>query len=153
MTNIREADVDSRELMSSSYFAVRDKRAFLKFCKARGVMVSKAKRKPKLMGSGRSRDQELFSICSDDWNPDANYDVETGEELEIEFLTELCTHIQPGWIAIINSIANNQLFAIGGDAWALDSNGRREMVSTNDIHAKAEKMGGRYTPALWFEGQ
>jgi hypothetical protein len=75
-------------------------------------------------------------------------DEKTGQTTEYEFddfLTELATNIEDGWVAIMMECGAEKLRYITGFAMAINSKGEKNSVSLEDIYEKAEKMGTNNT--------
>lgn len=76
------------------------------------------------------------------------YDEETGDEIEIDIVTDIVPHLAKGEIAIFMECGAEKCRYLTGNAIAINSEGKHVSVDINDIYAlAAKKLGGVPTRA------
>lgn len=117
----------------SSYFKVRDKEDFEKFCEKWGIeLLSKTTKEETLYGF----------IGPDEWGiPSAYYDKETDDMVYDEegdgFLKDLAKQLDPEWVAIFQEIGYEKMRYLVGYSVAVKANGEIEYTDMRDIYKSA----------------
>jgi len=73
-------------------------------------------------------------------------DEKTGKEYDFDdFLKELSTHLEDGWVAVMKEVGAEKLRYITGFALAINSKGETERVTLEDLYEKAGRLGKEIT--------
>jgi len=100
---------------------------------------------------GLSRKQTLVGLTGDFTSngglPSYCEDEDTGKAYEFDdFVKELSTHLEDGWIAIMMEVGAEKLRYLTGLSFAVNSKGDVERVSIDDIYEKVwKRLWGEWT--------
>jgi hypothetical protein len=114
--------------MRSSYFKVKDPEEFKKWIASFDLEVWE-------------RSDGLFAFGGDTSIPDYIEDLESEETIDIDFAGELSTHLEEGWVAIIQEIGSEKLRYLNGYACAVNWMGTFRSVNIDDIQDQARQIG------------
>lgn len=124
----------------TSYFRVRNTRAFEIFCERFGLSVIK---KPSPGAPGLHG----FSVTGSEHSLMTSfYEEKTGEDVEADiFLNDLSKQLSPGWTTIIMETGGDDTIVLKGRAIALNDEGETRTIDLRDIYEAAKELGGTST--------
>lgn len=94
---------------------------------------------------GKKIKETLYGFLGNDDSgslPNFYADENKGIEYDFDdFLKELATHLEEGWIAVMQEVGAEKLRYITGFSTAVNSKGEIENVDISEIYERAEKLG------------
>ena len=114
----------------SNYFKVKDEAKFIEWAEGLGLVVIRSQHNSKLVGIHPNDYRE------GEWPSDP----EDGEDTDL--FTQLSKHLEPGQVAVLQTIGSENLRYLTGWAVAVNSKGKQVTVSIDDIYMVAAKKFG-----------
>ena len=69
-----------------------------------------------------------------EWGDDESDDADAAEDVEVDVIDLVATHLTPGEVAVFQSIGNEKLRYVNGVAVAINADGDRVTVTLDDIY-------------------
>lgn len=77
--------------------------------------------------------------------PDALYNEEDGEYVDLDLMGEIAEHLEDNWVAVMTHCGNEKLRYLSAGAEAINSKGEREYFDLFQFMEKAKELGENCT--------
>ena len=121
--------------LRSSYFLVKDRKAFDAFCDEYALRVWE--------GDEAYDGHKLVAFYEEDGAglPCSIENPETGEYEDVDFLAELAKHLCEGWVCVVQEIGYEKMRYLVGISWAVAWDGSVKHITLEDIMDWASEKG------------
>lgn len=122
---------------ASNTFRVRDARALRRALTGIAIIVYPA--------TSDGDPNHVYLVSDDDkgcW-PSERLDEDSGEGVEVDLLTLISRHLEPGEVAVLKEAGSEKACYIGGRAIAVNDRGETATVDLDEIYDRATALGGR----------